>query len=446
MTECNSTEAAEKLYQEAVEESKNGNQDFLEDAAKKLKISADFGYHEAQYIYGLWLMFGKGVEKNLTESAKYFQLSADSGNTNAEYNIGLCYSEGKGVPINAELALHYFECAASKNHASSQFKAAELYRDGIGTKLNEKKAAQLFQSAALNGLPLAQLEYGKCLRDGFGVKKNEEEAKKFLKMAANQKNHEAEFLLAVLQLNEGDISNALINFENAANGGNCQAQLSLSKIYDEGIGVEKDLKSSFNYLKMAADSNSAEAEYFLAFCLKQGKYDSIIQSENSLNEGNANEDIENVRTELVNKYYKMSADNGFVHAQLIVGENFKEKGEFNEALKYFQLAAEQNNATAKFKLGVMLLERGKESQGAALVRSSADDHIGEAQLAYAKFLLKKISNKEDEEKFIYYLKMAADNKNKEAVELYIQCLQNGFCVEKNERESQKYSKMLLEIQ
>ncbi|KAK8897080.1 hypothetical protein M9Y10_015014 [Tritrichomonas musculus] len=440
MISCQTEDEAKSYLQLAIEisQKKDASPEELTKAAAYLKSSADFGLNEAQYVYGLWLLLGKSdcVTKDESKAAHYFKLSADSGNANSQYNVGLCYLTGKGTQIDPKEALHYFELAAEQGHVQSQFKAGEMYRDSLGTtdkNGNERKSAFYFKDAADRGLAAAQAEYAKCLRDGFGVRKNPTEARKYFILSANQKNHDSEFNLGVIYLNEGDIRSALPYFERAANGGNHHAQMSLSKLYDQGIGVESDSSLSYKYLKMAADSGSSEAEYFLGFCLKQGKYKRECSCENVS------------EVDLANRYFKMAADNGFVHAQLSVAEDCKEKGDIENAIKYYSLAVSQNNPVAKFMLGVLLLENGKESQGAVLVQSGADDHIGEAQLTYAKYLLKKIAKKEDEEKFVYYLKAAADNNNREAIELYIQCLENGFCVEKNIKEAQRYHEKLLSL-
>lgn len=437
MTSCQTEAEAKSLLQSSIEisQKKDATPEELAKAAINLKSSADFGLSEAQYIYGLWLLLGKKdcVDKNESEAARYFKLSSDSGNPNSQYNLGLCYLKGKGVPIDPKLSLHYFELASQQNHAQSQFKAGEMYRDSLGTEKDDRKAVFYFKSSADNGLAAAQLEYAKCLRDGFGCRKNSTESRTYFTLAANQKNHDAEFNLGVTFLNDGDIKLALPYFERSAKGGNHHAQMSLSKIYDQGLGVESNPEISFKYLKMAADSGSSEAEYFLAFCLSQGKYKEQLDS--------SKENLD----DLSFFYFKMAADNGFVHAQLKVAEKLKEKGDIQNAIKYLWSAVQQNNPVAKFKLGVLLLESGKESQGAVLLQSGADDHISEAQLLYAKYLLKKIQKKEDEQKFIYYLKAAADNNNKEAIELYIQCLENGFCVEKNLNEVKRYREKLIGI-
>lgn len=438
MASCQTESEAKSLLRSSIEitQNKDSSPDDLSKATSNLKAAADFGLSEAQYIYGLWLFFGKAqcVEKNEKEAVYYFEKSSESGNSNAQYNLGLCYLNGTGVSIDPKQALKYFELSANQNNAQSMFKLGEMYRDSIGVDSDqigkERKSAMYFKSAADSGLSCAQLEYAKYLRDGYGCRKNATESRKYFMLSANQKNHDAEFNLGVIYLNEGDLKVALPYFEKSAKGGNHHAQMSLSKLYDQGIGVEKNENLAFKYLKMAADSGSSEAEYFLSFCLSQGKYKENFENDES-------------RLNSAFDYLKSSADHGFVHAQLKIAENLKEKGDVDNAIKYYWLAVQQNNSLAKFKLGVLLLESGKESQGAVLLQSGADDHISEAQLLYAKYLLKKIAKKEDEVKFIYYLKAAADNNNKEAIELYIQCLENGFCIEKNLKEAQRYREKLI---
>ncbi|PKB98603.1 kinase-like protein [Rhizophagus irregularis] len=90
-------------------------------------------------------------------------------------------------------------------------------------------AANIFKETADKGNPSAQLRYGMCLWEGNGVGINTPEALKYLKMAANQENSAAMYIIG-------------------------------KAYWKGGNGIEKDKKQGAEYLKKAASNNHPKAK------------------------------------------------------------------------------------------------------------------------------------------------------------------------------------------
>ena len=400
----------------------------VEEGVKVVSECASEGVSEANHTMGLWFLHGRNVPQSDEKAFAHFLKAANDGSANSMYALATMLEEGRGVGQDTVQAVKWFEKGAELGHAGCQYRMGVVLQK---QKANVIKSTRYFKSAADAGIASAQFEYAKCLFDGIGVKQDAKEGLKYLTLSVKQKYPDACYLLGVSYLQgtivEQDLSKAALYVKMAADANHIEAQLAYVKFLEDGLGVEANTELAKETLKKAADSGNTEAMFLYAFYLESGKYDSVDQ-------------------EQAFEYYRMAADNGYSRAQLIVGNKAKEKGEFDLAARYYRMAADMNNTMAMFELGMMLLE-GKgvdqnEHRGIEMVKRGADHHIAAAQLMYAKYLLKKMKNKQDEEKFIEYLKMAADNGNKEAIELYIQCLDNGFCVEKNEREAMRYQDKL----
>lgn len=114
----------------------------------------------------------------------------------------------------------------------------------------------------------------------------------------------------------------------AANHDYADAQYNLAVCYIEGLGVEKDYKKAFEYLKKAADQGHTMAQNTLGKCYFDADYGKAFE------------------------YFKRAADQGYAYAQYNLGvcyiEGFGvEKADQRKAIEYWEKAANQGLDTAK---------------------------------------------------------------------------------------------------
>ena len=201
----------------------------------QIKLFAENGNPEFQFMLARCYANGEGTEKNTEEALKWYSLSADKGFYKAQNNLAVMYYEGDGVEKDFEKAKFWFNKALEKNKtypniglgmicieeaddyksAMKYFKAAEkaggneivsayaalakVYASENSGFCNYKKALDYYKKSANMGSDFSQFSIGEMYRDGLGVKKDLSEAKKWFKFASLNGNEKAASALEELE-------------------------------------------------------------------------------------------------------------------------------------------------------------------------------------------------------------------------------------------------------
>ncbi|EFC44340.1 predicted protein [Naegleria gruberi] len=208
--------------------------------------------------------------------------------------------------------------------------------DGIGTSISHTKALKYFKKAAKQDNIGAQHNYGKLLeRNGKPYK-----AFKWFVRAAEKGNcRYSQHRLGELYLDgigvENDDSTAFEWFQRAANQEYSEAQLALARMYFYGQGVSRSLKKSFEWALKAATSNeNGRAQYETGLNYLKG-----CGVEPS--------------TEEALKFLRKAADNEDADAQLLLSGRFHDGGFYEQAFKWYNMSAEKGNILSQYNIGVM---------------------------------------------------------------------------------------------
>jgi len=152
--------------------------------------------------------------------------------------------------------------AAAKGDASAQFEVASRLAEGKGPDQDLAEAAQWYQRAAASGFAMAQFRLGTLYERGLGVKADPQRAKVWYERAAAQGNVKAMHNLAVLVASlppKPDYQTAARWFNVAADHGLADSQFNLAILYENGMGVSKDLQQAYKWLMLAAKSGDKDA-------------------------------------------------------------------------------------------------------------------------------------------------------------------------------------------
>ena len=114
------------------------------------------------------------------------RLQAERGDPNAQYLLGSLYEHGQGVPQSLQEAIKWYRKAAEQGNPNAQFSLALAYMLGQGTTQSYEEAAKWFRKAAEQGNPAAQFNLGVAYAGGTGVPQSSEEARKWFQKAADQ--------------------------------------------------------------------------------------------------------------------------------------------------------------------------------------------------------------------------------------------------------------------
>ncbi len=125
--------------------------------------------------------------------------------------------------------------------------------------------------------PLAQFRYGRVLLEALGGPRDLEAAAHWLEEAATAKYAPAENLLARLYLSASEDSElyrpdrAVKLFASAAARGVAESQYYMGLILRDGIALEVDKETAFNWLLAAAEQNHVGAQYAVSRAYSRGE-------------------------------------------------------------------------------------------------------------------------------------------------------------------------------
>ncbi len=290
------------------------------------KKAADQGHAGSQFLLGKQYCEGKGVETNDPIGRSWLEKAAAQGCASAQDALGQIYfTGGIGLERNYEQARKWYELAAAQGHSASQLALARMYYKGLGVekntnishqwltkaKVNENndslqlKIADWYNSDAMKKYPEALALYEKLAAKG-----NLEAYQKIKMMYSHgrglgghtpktrglltlwKKKHLAAIEIAnqaslgSSQLDKGNYQAALKTLEKAASKdssfslynwdligriqGSASAQQTLGKMFLQGLGVKKNLKTARDWFTKASAQGHGGAQYDLAVMNEQG--------------------------------------------------------------------------------------------------------------------------------------------------------------------------------
>ena len=123
-------------------------------------------------------------EKGDEETVSWCRKAAKSGNAEAQYLFGMLVYDGRGVQQDNCVAMLWWMKAAEQNHAKALVMLGNLHRKGQCIAENYPKAIAYWKRAAVQNNVWAYHNLGTAYYDGIGVDKNPHEAVRWWKKAA----------------------------------------------------------------------------------------------------------------------------------------------------------------------------------------------------------------------------------------------------------------------
>ncbi len=165
---------------------------------------------------------------------------------------------------------------ADAGDAAAQMLVAEILSQGLGIARNDADAAKWYKKATEQGVPEAQLQYALLLLDGKYVTRDEKSANAFMQAAAEAGNRLAQFNYAQLIVQRepgpGGLERAVPYYERAAETGLADAQYAMAQVYANGVGGRlRDDRKARLYLVQAARQNYDTAQFDLSLWMVDGR-------------------------------------------------------------------------------------------------------------------------------------------------------------------------------
>ncbi len=416
--------------------------------ANAYRRAAEYGYAPALYQLGRCYEFGDGVELSPSRATVYYRVAAEQGHADAAYHlavclrhrylgmpeadrayfwlrvaaelgvagarrmVGDCYASGESIPENPVRAAYWYTLACEEGDFEAAYSLAKMYHEGRGVKPNpafEKYYAEI----AYNGGIRAADRLISSLGPGvfaevpprMDVKRRNEERFELGYRAYAEEKYTVAALMYSLAANDGyahaqnhlgvccergqgvpqDASAAVAWYKLAAEGGYNIAWLNLGDCYRHGRGVEKDEAKAFECYLSAAENGYARAQYNVANCYynailvdrdiqkamewyhkaaTQG-YAEAIRKTNEIRANmtgiynNGVSAYENGDYENAVKFYQIAAECGHVAAQCNLGYCYQTgqgcEQDIKKAVRYYRMAAEQGSGVAELNLAVCYL-------------------------------------------------------------------------------------------
>ena len=245
------------------------------EAAKWVQKAVQGGSPFGDYLLGWLYEHGKGVAKNDSLAMKWYTAAANAGEPNAMYRVGVMLENGQGVQQDFAGAARWFYKAGWQGHASAQAELAYLCYTGQGVSKNYEVAYSWFVPAAQAGLAVAQNSLGSMYENGEGVAQSDSQAVAWFRKAAEQNDVFGMDQLAMhLRLGVGVAWNereAMQWFQRAADLGYAPSQESLGYGYIKGLGGgTQDYQQAAYWTTKAARQGNAQALINLGLLYQNG--------------------------------------------------------------------------------------------------------------------------------------------------------------------------------
>jgi TPR repeat protein len=312
----------------------------LDEAVKWYLKAAEQGNVDA--LYQLIRLSKQNFEAchYLKEAVSCFRKAAEQGNADAQYQIGLIYERGFGVDHTADKqeAVAWFRKAAEQGNAEAQYHLGQSFEQGT----EDGEAAKWYYEAAENGHEKACFSLGKAFLHGscnnIKVTPDHNKAIKYLSRASKQRKSYILGELAVCYLCgfgvKRNLAFAIDIFQSLALRDyeippiSLAAKMALAKMYLAGEGVKTNEENTLYYLYSIKDF----LPYFTAS--KVYKFEECLK----------------LKDKDLFQWLNRKASEKDIRSQAILGLYHLCRENFEQAKKWYQLAADQGDLRAKAAL------------------------------------------------------------------------------------------------
>ena len=259
----------------SLERARNGYESYST-AVSYYKAAADLGSIHSIYTLGCMLADGEGFARNTREAYTYLSIAAEHGYPDALYRLAVMTDKGDGVKIDRVEASTLYKKALESGDRRAYINLAYRYLNGDMLARDEQKAAEYFLEAASDGNVQAYLEIAKLYKYGKGITQNETLASEYFLKAAQADVAEAQYYYALYLQRQRNYVEAFRWLTAAArerkDGASASAETlyAIAQCYENGRGVEKDIKTAFLYYYEAAEKGHERARGTVSECYRRG--------------------------------------------------------------------------------------------------------------------------------------------------------------------------------
>jgi uncharacterized protein len=314
--------------------------DNLARVAGLLRRAAEAGISTAIYLLAVLTEHGAGTTRDPIVAVQLFRHAAERGHRSAQFRWGLALIEGRYVEKDMETGEWWLRRAGLAGDPEAATLVGDLYARHGSLPPNYTEAAIWYRRAAEAGHQLAARALGTLYLTGAGMVQDKYEAARWLRASGEKGNRGAQVELANLLLEDGgpdDRATVAKWFEDAAQSGDLVAAFNVGVCLARGVGVERDEEQAAHWLRRAAEGVT-DAQYIYARMLAEGR-----GLECNLPEARA--------------WFARAAEAGMPDAEVALAEMMANgRGgprDLDTALRLFAKAADEGHSGAMFALGAL---------------------------------------------------------------------------------------------
>ena len=214
------------------------------DKIQTLPDSLEIESPEKEFIIGM-VKEALSNDRNYNEAASYYKAAGDRGQKDAIFRMGVL-NEIENKP---ESAINWYSKLFNSDYPQSLIRLGILCFKGIGTKTDVNLAFKFFKKAADLGEPHGALWSAIMIECGISTEYGSSESVELYESAYNNGIKTAALFLGLLfRNNNSGIPKNLVKahewFLKATKNGDGRALYELGKMYENGIGVPKDISKA----------------------------------------------------------------------------------------------------------------------------------------------------------------------------------------------------------
>ncbi|WP_455366804.1 SEL1-like repeat protein, partial [Kaarinaea lacus] len=305
-------------------------------------------------------------------------------------------------------AVEWIRKAAEQDHAGAQYQLGIMYRDGMGVSNSESEAIKWLRLASSWGISKAQRDLDALLRKQLLASEDAFSGNPELS------DPESQFALGLMYVDgkgvDKDAATAAQWFLKAARQEHLEAQFRLGEMYKDGIGVETDTKEAKLWLSKAAGKGLEKASKALQDILR-AEEQSILARE-----------LQSLKNSPIYPYL-LSANQGDASAKYKVGIMYVEgqdaPQDTREGIRWLQSAANNDHTLAQLELGKIYLQGAPAIEKDYLtamrwLEKAAQNGDANAQYHLGNMYRKGLGTSRSNAEAIKWFRLAAKQGHKEA--------------------------------
>ena len=313
----------------------------------------------------------QGAKRVFNETLKDARL----GLANAQYQLSLMYANGVGVKRNFAQALAWVRRAAERGLPAAQYLLGTRYATGASVDQDDEEAFRWFTKAAEQGHPRAFFQLGLLQGSAHATL-----AEAHHRRAAELGVAESQWVLGHKALQSQVLEEALNWISKAADQGFAPAQCALGMLFQHGHGVAQDRDQSLRWFRKAAQQGWPAAQV------------AIFRIE----AGNDSPDTPKPRPQHLEAPPEPPSDaypwdhlpdpgdaEARYHLGLMYEEGMGVEPDVLRARAWYELAAQQHNASAQAALA-RLLEQDADWSALGWYQRAAEQGIADSQFALGR--------------------------------------------------------------